>query len=124
MDAAEDGRFRGIYVIGLIEDCRRLGTGPQLSPLSLLTNISAARLSHQAIALGRLPIPSEFLPLDAVCNSYGKVMETSGPGLVRIGLPAEVLYQVIGWGLGSKASPQGLRDAALVVCAAFFGLRA
>lgn len=75
-----------VSFVGFCDDCRRLGTGPQLSPSSLMTYISAARLSNQALAMGRLPTPSEFMPLDTVCASYRKIMEALGPGVLRIGL--------------------------------------
>lgn len=99
-------------------------TGPQLSFKSMAAYLSGIRLSHAALGLGLLPRAKDSLFLSAAMAGYKKAASTNLPvAAVRIALPVNVLYDLLRYALRPNAATSDVRDGALVVTAAVFGLR-
>ena len=99
-------------------------TGPQLSFKSMAAYLSGIRLSHAALGLGLLPKTKDSLFLGAAMAGYKKAASTNLPvAAVRIALPVDVLYEILRYALRTSATASDVRDGALVVTAAIFGLR-
>ena len=99
-------------------------TGPQLSFTSMAAYLSGIRLSHAALGLGLLPRARDSLFLSAAMAGYKKAASLNLPvAAVRIALPVDVLYDILAYALRQHAAALDVRDGALVVTAAIFGLR-
>lgn len=113
-----------VSFVGYLYNCLLRRLGPQLAAVSLPQYLSTARTICTILGGGELPTPSEYLPLEAVCLSYGKMPECGSSRPVRIGIPARVRYDILEWGRREEAARGEILDAALISFAAVFGLRA
>lgn len=110
--------------LGYSYDSLLTRTGPQLSAKSMAAYLSGIRLSHAALGLGLLPRAKDSLFLGAAMAGYKKAASMSLPvATVRIALPVDVLYDILVYALRPRAAALDVRDGALIVTAAIFGLR-
>lgn len=97
----------------------------KLGPTSLPNYLSHIRLAPAALGLGKLLATGDSLRLQSVCTGYAKAADKRiPPTTLRASIPAHVLYSTFGWAARPRVTRRDLRDAALVVSAAVFGLRA
>lgn len=114
-----------VAFLGYLYACVVAKEGPQLRAASVPGYISGIRLTHEALGLGALPTIRGSLRLRAAFEGYKKVSDAKlPPRAVRVAIPAHRLYEVLSWAKRGAASDGDRRDAALVVTACAFGLRA
>ena len=110
--------------LGYSYDSLLTRSGPQLSSKSMAAYLSGIRLSHAALGLGLLPRARDSLFLGAAMAGYKKAASMNlSISMVRIALPVDALYDILAYALRPNAAALDVRDGALVVTAAIFGLR-
>lgn len=114
-----------VAFLGFLYSCMVTKSGPQLRARSVPSYLSGIRLTHDALGLGELPKLKSSLRLGAAFAGYEKVSDRVMPATeIRISIPAAVLYGVLAWAARSRATKRDRRDAALLITATVFGLRA
>ena len=114
-----------VSFVGFLHSRLIKGESPKISGKSLANYISGVRLTHADLGLGELPAVKSCMLLKAACAGYMKASDAAMPPKdIRIAIPPEVLYQILEWAARPNATKDDVRDAATVIIATVFGLRA